>query len=246
MLNISKKLEEIIFQINEKLSSKTDAKFVKTVLIFVLLLSIVAITKLLNLLINYTPTVIPLFLMIVGGLLVPLAYEKFCGKSRERLGRTKASRYFLTLFLFFCLFVIIEEFNLRWIISLLILIAIVFIFILNFTSKDLIIKFLEKRLPKIGNILYFWPLFFILCGFVTIVFGLEKHGFSVISLTIYFVFLVIFSDICLKRFHDLNQSSWLLIRMLVPFYNIYLLYRLFFVEGTKGGNEYGPDPLELL
>ena len=124
--------------------------------------------------------------------------------------------------------------------------AILAVFILNFVSKGLIIKFLKKRLPKVGDILYFWPLLFILYGFMTIAFGMERHGFSSVSLTIYFMFLVIFSDIYLKRFHDLNQSGWLVMGMLVPFYNIYLLYRLLLVDGTKGENKYGPDPLESL
>ena len=244
MLNILKKLEEMVFQINRKLSNRTDARFAKTVFYVVLIFSIIIIMQLLSLLINNTPIVISIFLMIIGGLLVPLFYEKFCGKDRKRLERATAKKYFLTLFVSFVFFMIIEEFNLRWIISLLILIIILTVFILNFVYRDSVIKFLEKRLPKIGNILYLWPLLFILCGFTIIVFGMERRGFSTVSLAIYFMFLVIFSDICLKRLHDLNQSGWSVMGMLIPFYNIYLLYKLLFIKGTKGENKYGHDPLE--
>ena len=46
-----------------------------------------------------------------------------------------------------------------------------------------------------------------------------------------------------KRLHDLNRPGshyWLL---LIPLYNIYLGWVLFFEKGTDADNKYGPDPL---
>lgn len=41
--------------------------------------------------------------------------------------------------------------------------------------------------------------------------------------------------VAIRRIHDTGKSGWFI---LVPFYNIYLL----FVNGTSGENEFGPDP----
>ncbi len=61
----------------------------------------------------------------------------------------------------------------------------------------------------------------------------EKHNYL-----IYFVLVICLVFILLqavKRLHDSNKSGWYL---LIPFYNIYLL----FIEGTYGGNNFGSDP----
>jgi uncharacterized membrane protein YhaH (DUF805 family) len=44
-----------------------------------------------------------------------------------------------------------------------------------------------------------------------------------------------------RRLHDINKSGWLILLCLIPFINLYLIY-LFFLEGDKGPNQYGPDP----
>lgn len=41
--------------------------------------------------------------------------------------------------------------------------------------------------------------------------------------------------VAIRRMHDVDKSGWY---CLIPFYNLYLA----FTEGTKGGNQYGPDP----
>jgi uncharacterized membrane protein YhaH (DUF805 family) len=41
--------------------------------------------------------------------------------------------------------------------------------------------------------------------------------------------------VAIRRMHDVDKSGWY---CLIPFYNIILA----FTEGTKGPNEYGPDP----
>ncbi len=43
--------------------------------------------------------------------------------------------------------------------------------------------------------------------------------------------------VAVRRMHDVGKSGWY---MLIPIYNIILA----FTEGTKGNNEYGPDPKE--
>jgi hypothetical protein len=44
----------------------------------------------------------------------------------------------------------------------------------------------------------------------------------------------------IKRCHDRDRSGWFL---LIPFVNFWLFIELFFLPGTQGPNQYGPDPL---
>ena len=43
-----------------------------------------------------------------------------------------------------------------------------------------------------------------------------------------------------KRRHDLSRPGY---QLLIPLYNLYLLWLLFFKRGTPGPNQYGDDPL---
>ena len=62
----------------------------------------------------------------------------------------------------------------------------------------------------------------------------------IISLaSIYFAFAVY-----AKRWHDRDKSGWWTLIILVPFIGgIWLLVECGILEGTKGANRYGPDPL---
>ena len=50
-----------------------------------------------------------------------------------------------------------------------------------------------------------------------------------------------------KRWHDLGYTGWLIVLALIPFLNLlYLVVALVClgcIEGTRGPNQYGPDPL---
>ena len=47
-----------------------------------------------------------------------------------------------------------------------------------------------------------------------------------------------------RRLHDLNRPDWWAVGMFIPVVNFVLELYLFFAEGTRGPNRYGPDPLE--
>lgn len=64
----------------------------------------------------------------------------------------------------------------------------------------------------------------------------------VITSLLYFVACIAMIIQCVKRFHDLGKSGWYYLFMCIPFVNLYWLFNLVFVEGTKGPNEYGEDP----
>lgn len=45
-----------------------------------------------------------------------------------------------------------------------------------------------------------------------------------------------------RRLHDQDKSGWFMLLGLIPLVGIVLLV-FFCLEGTKGPNQYGPDPL---
>jgi uncharacterized membrane protein YhaH (DUF805 family) len=57
--------------------------------------------------------------------------------------------------------------------------------------------------------------------------------------SLYFIFAVY-----AKRWHDRDKSGWWSLIILVPFIGaIWLLVECGILEGTRGANRYGPDPL---
>ena len=58
------------------------------------------------------------------------------------------------------------------------------------------------------------------------------------------LFWFCFFNLVAKRFHDINMSSKYFFALLIPGYNIYILFKLWFQKGTAGTNRFGVDPLE--
>ena len=48
----------------------------------------------------------------------------------------------------------------------------------------------------------------------------------------------------IRRLHDLNRPAWWCIGFFIPIVNFVLGIYLLFFRGTKGPNQYGPDPLK--
>ncbi len=46
-----------------------------------------------------------------------------------------------------------------------------------------------------------------------------------------------------KRFHDLGQSGWMFLLLLVPVVNLFVGLWLLFGPGVVGSNQYGPKPV---
>ena len=47
-----------------------------------------------------------------------------------------------------------------------------------------------------------------------------------------------------RRCHDLGHSGWLLLIYVIPYINFIFALYILFCPGTKGDNQYGPDPLQ--
>jgi uncharacterized membrane protein YhaH (DUF805 family) len=48
--------------------------------------------------------------------------------------------------------------------------------------------------------------------------------------------------VTVRRMHDQNKSGWWILIALVPFIGGIWLLILYFIEGTRGPNRFGPDP----
>ena len=49
--------------------------------------------------------------------------------------------------------------------------------------------------------------------------------------------------VTVRRLHDLDKSGWWLLIILVPFIGAIVLLVFMCIEGTRGANRFGPDPL---
>ncbi len=76
-----------------------------------------------------------------------------------------------------------------------------------------------------------------------IIFAIVRDNTGIVSL-VSLVFLWPSLALGIKRFHDRDKSGWWVLIGLIPIIGFFwLLIELGFLEGTKGPNQYGPDPL---
>ncbi|OYU36106.1 DUF805 domain-containing protein [Novosphingobium sp. PASSN1] len=48
--------------------------------------------------------------------------------------------------------------------------------------------------------------------------------------------------VSVRRLHDQDRSGWMLLLGLIPFFGGFVLLVFMCLEGTRGANQYGPDP----
>ncbi len=85
----------------------------------------------------------------------------------------------------------------------------------------------------------------ILVNIIDALLGLQVgQGFGVLGIV--FTLAAIYPALALyaKRWHDRDKSGWWTLIILIPIIGpIWLLIELGALEGTRGANRYGPDPL---
>lgn len=232
---------EIFLQRIKKLSGKINSKVVYVILFFLLF----GVYMILSRILEIFRTEVVIIFTIGLCLLFSMLYEREI-KVKKRCSRKVFNFTFLILTSLFSFFIMAE---LNWVKSLgrgftmisFFVVCTAFFALMFFVAK----KYKEYKSPPSDTFLFPSLLFLIfLITYLTIVNEMEQRGFSGGFLLFCAFFLIGFLAICSSRFRDLNQSMWYCFGLFVPFYNIYLLYRLIFVRGTKGENQYGPDPLE--
>ena len=70
--------------------------------------------------------------------------------------------------------------------------------------------------------------------------GIPVAGTAAILTIAVSIYQIMFT---VRRAHDLGRSGWYLLWSIVPLVNIYIAIRISFIEGEKGPNRFGPDPL---
>jgi len=100
----------------------------------------------------------------------------------------------------------------------------------------------------------YW-MFFLLTLLVTIGLGIatggeegisgvvdEDGGMSFVMIVFYIAILIPTVAVEVRRFHDQDKSGWFVLLNFVPFVGWLIVLVLMCLEGTKGENQYGPDP----
>ncbi|KFE48087.1 DUF805 domain-containing protein [Pseudomonas syringae] len=84
-----------------------------------------------------------------------------------------------------------------------------------------------------------------LCVWLDAVLGLYIPLIGFGPVTVLFLMMVMVPSLSLtvRRFHDYESSGWWWLTFLIPVVGLILQVIFMSVEGTKGPNKYGPDPL---
>ncbi len=69
-----------------------------------------------------------------------------------------------------------------------------------------------------------------------------QTGYGIIYLLYSLFVLIPGIAVLIRRLHDTGKSGWMILVSLIPIAGPIWLLVLLVTEGTKGANEYGPDP----
>ena len=108
------------------------------------------------------------------------------------------------------------------------------------------LRFLKYVLLNTGMGLLAWMVAGILGGLIYAVISEGLGLFLIVALGFVLGLPFSISNIMLsiRRIHDIGYSGWLFLIVLIPYIGWLFGILIYFVPGTVGGNQYGPDPLE--
>lgn len=71
----------------------------------------------------------------------------------------------------------------------------------------------------------------------------DMGGFTMILLGIFALGILVPSiAVQVRRFHDQDKSGWFVLLGFIPFIGGFIVLYFMIMEGTRGPNQYGPDP----
>ncbi len=88
----------------------------------------------------------------------------------------------------------------------------------------------------------FYIIIFVVLSIVEGIVGLRmQNGIGFLTGIFWLATIVPLIALGVRRLHDRDMSGWFMLLQVVPLANIALLV-IFCLEGTRGNNQYGPDP----
>jgi len=92
-----------------------------------------------------------------------------------------------------------------------------------------------------------WVMLFVAYLIIYLLIAATRHHLSLLSALFGLVSIaLLYPSLCIgiKRFHDRDKSGWWVLIALIPLIGgIWYLIEVGFLPGTRGPNQYGPDPL---
>ncbi len=96
---------------------------------------------------------------------------------------------------------------------------------------------------------YWWWALFIFLGSLLFsvidgaIFGFGEFDGGVLAPLFSFATFLPSLAVAARRLHDRDMSAWFLLLLLIPLLGVLALLIIFVLEGTRGPNRFGPDPL---
>ncbi len=93
----------------------------------------------------------------------------------------------------------------------------------------------------------FYFIFFVIAQILDSSFDLAhaETGIGPITGIFWLATLIPAISVSVRRLHDTDKMGWWYLLILVPLLGAIILIVFFIMKGTKGGNDYGEDPLEV-
>jgi uncharacterized membrane protein YhaH (DUF805 family) len=95
---------------------------------------------------------------------------------------------------------------------------------------------------------WWWQLFLLLGGIVAALLDLFANsnvlGGEPLASLFYLATIIPGLAVSVRRLHDTDSSGWWILLGLIPFIGIIVLIVWWCLEGSKGYNRFGPDPLQ--
>jgi uncharacterized membrane protein YhaH (DUF805 family) len=95
---------------------------------------------------------------------------------------------------------------------------------------------------------WWWQLFLVLGGIVAAALDLYVNSNSLggapLATLFWLATLIPYLAVSVRRLHDTDSSGWWLLLAFIPFFGILALIVWLSLEGSKGYNRFGPDPLQ--
>jgi uncharacterized membrane protein YhaH (DUF805 family) len=71
----------------------------------------------------------------------------------------------------------------------------------------------------------------------------EEFGIGIFGGIFWVLALYPLVSVFVKRIHDRDRAGWFFLLLFVPLVNLWPVVEIYFLKGTEGENQYGPDPL---